>query len=63
MDDLDVNGPKLGELLDFPQRWEWSSIRAMMDVVWQCKIMYSKGATFEEVDTYWRKEFTNDKKN
>lgn len=57
MPDLDVNGPTLGELYDFPTRDRWPSIRAMMDVVWECKKMYAAGKSYDAVDQYWREEF------
>jgi len=60
MRDLDVNGPHLGELHGFPQRWEWSSIRAMMECVWECKKMFAEGKSFQEVDTFWRQQFERD---
>lgn len=59
---IDVNGPRLGELLGFPPTEAWSSIRAMMETVHRCRLIYSLGGSYDEVDTFWRLVFYYDQK-
>ena len=62
MRDLDVNGPYIGELHGFPPAGEWSSLRVMLECIWECKKMFAEKRSFQEVDTFWRKEFEKDKR-